>query len=113
MEACICKVIEDFLVVVLNEELDHHNAELIRDEIDRMIEIEEKRYVIFDFTNVSFMDSSGIGVIMGRYRKVYYMGGRIYVIGINKIIDRIFSMSGLYKIVTRGESIEEIIKNVG
>ena len=113
MEECNYIVMEEFLIVELNEDLDHHNAELIRDEIDKLIEIEEKRNVIFDFTNVSFMDSSGIGVIMGRYRKVYYMGGRIYVIGINKIIDRIFSMSGLYKIVTRGESIEEIIKNVG
>ena len=113
MEACNYRVIEEFLIVELNEDLDHHNAELIRDEIDKLIEIEEKRNVIFDFTNVSFMDSSGIGVIMGRYRKVYYMGGRIYVIGINKIIDRIFSMSGLYKIVTKAENIEEIIQNVG
>lgn len=109
MEECKSKVIDDFLVIELNEELDHHNAELIRDEIDKQIEIEDKKYVVFDFNNVSFMDSSGIGVIMGRYRKVYYMGGRIYVVGINKILDRIFSMSGLYKIVTKCDSLDDVL----
>jgi stage II sporulation protein AA (anti-sigma F factor antagonist) len=77
-----------------------------------MIDIEEKKNVVFDFSKVNFMDSSGIGVIMGRYRKVYYMGGKIYVIGINRIVDRIFAMSGLYRIVNKCESMAEIMEHV-
>ena len=78
METCNYEVLDELLVVSLNVELDHHNEELIRDEIDKMIDIEEKKNVVFDFTKVNFMDSSGIGVIMGRYRKVYYMASNLY-----------------------------------
>ena len=46
------------------------------------------KHLIIDFSNVSFMDSSGIGVIMGRYKKIRYADGNIAVIGINKMIDR-------------------------
>lgn len=109
MEKNIFEVIEDVLIIKLDNELDHHNAELLREEIDRMIDIEEIKNVVFDFSHVNFMDSSGIGVIMGRYRKVYYIGGKVFVIGISKMIDRIFLMSGLYKIVTKVQSIEEVL----
>ena len=50
---------------------------------------------------MTFMDSSGIGMVMGRYRKIQYFGGNVYVTGVGAGIDRIFSMSGLYKIIQR------------
>ena len=52
------------------------------------------------------MDSSGIGVIMGRYKQMSYVGGTVYVYGIGKNVDRIFQMSGLYKLVKQWNQTE-------
>ena len=103
------EIINNNLVVILNEDLDHHNAEIIREKIDRLIELERIKNIIFDFSKVTFMDSSGIGVIMGRYRKVYYNKGKIIVVGLSRIIDKIFSMSGLYNIVTKYMTLNEAL----
>ena len=65
------QVQENCLTVFLPHELDHHNAEEIRKESDHLIERNHIRYVIFDFAETNFMDSSGIGVIMGRYKRIY------------------------------------------
>ena len=65
------QVQENCLTIFLPGELDHHNAEEIRKESDHLIEHNHIRYVIFDFADTKFCDSSGIGVIMGRYRKIY------------------------------------------
>ena len=61
---------ENCLTIFLPKELDHHQTEEIRREADRQIERNHVKYVIFDFGETSFMDSSGIGVMMGRYRKL-------------------------------------------
>lgn len=68
------QVQENYLTIFLPGELDHHNAEEIRKESDHLIEHNHIRYVIFDFADTKFCDSSGIGVIMGRYRKIYRSG---------------------------------------
>ncbi len=87
------------LFITLGEDLDHHNAVAIREVSDSYIAKYPIEQVIFDFTGVNFMDSSGIGVIMGRYKQMSYVGGAVYVYGINKSVERIFQMSGLYKLV--------------
>lgn len=87
------------MVIHLGEDLDHHNAVYIREMADGFIEKYPIDRIIFDFSGVEFMDSSGIGVIMGRYKKMSYVGGTVYVYGIGKNVDRIFQMSGLYKLV--------------
>jgi len=56
-------------------------------------------HVVFDFEDTRFMDSSGIGIIMGRYRKIACFGGRVYAIHVDKQIQRMFTLSGLNKIV--------------
>ena len=58
------------------------------------------------------MDSSGIGVIMGRYRKVMYDDGKVVVTGLNKITDKILKMAALYKIVEKYETVEEAIEKI-
>lgn len=87
------------MVIHLGEDLDHHNAVYIREMADGFVEKYPINRVIFDFSGVEFMDSSGIGVIMGRYKQMSYIGGAVYVYGIGKNVDRIFRMSGLYKLV--------------
>ena len=53
----------------------------------------------FDFLKTDFMDSSGVGMIMGRYQEVHAVGGHIYIRNVNRNIDRIMTISGLYKII--------------
>ena len=93
------QVQENCLTIYLPGELDHHNAEEIKKEADHLIERNHIRYVIFDFRETSFCDSSGIGVIMGRYKKVYMLGGEVCVVHTNERMKKILTMSGITKII--------------
>ncbi len=94
-------ITDDTMVVKLARELDHHNSVPIMEEIDRQIYSGKVRNIIFDFENTTFMDSSGIGVILGRHRILKNAGGIIAVTNINKSIDRLLTISGIYKIVEK------------
>lgn len=98
------------LVIRLDQELDHHIALNIREKADKMIERGNVKNIIFDFEKSGFMDSSGIGVIMGRYKKVIFTGGKVSVTNVNAVIDRIFRLSGLYKIIEKYETIQDALK---
>ncbi|MDR1101384.1 MAG: anti-sigma F factor antagonist [Clostridiales bacterium] len=87
------------LVVRLEGELDHHSVADIRVEIDEALEENLPEILIFDLANVSFMDSSGIGMIIGRYRQMQEQGGRVGFVGINQKIDKLMQVSGLLKII--------------
>lgn len=97
-------VIDNCLMIRLPEEVDHHGAGIICENADRYLLREDVRNVVFDFEKTRFMDSSGIGVIMGRYRKISCFGGRVYAIHVDRQIRRIFTLSGLNKIVEVLES---------
>ena len=77
----------------------HHKAEEIKKEADRLIDKEHIRYIIFDFANTGFMDSSGIGVIMGRYKKVYMLGGEVCAVHTSERMKKILAMSGVTRIM--------------
>lgn len=94
------------LIIRLDGELDHHNAIEIREKADRLIERNRVKHIIFDFSGADFMDSAGIGVIMGRYKKVIFIGGKIAVASVNPTVDRIFRLSGLYKIIDKYDTVE-------
>lgn len=87
------------LIVRLPRELDHHVATEIREEADRYLEAGALSEIVFDFSETEFMDSSGIGMIMGRYRMIHLMGGKVLACHLHKQVHRIFQMSGLEKIV--------------
>lgn len=87
------------LIVHLPGELDHHVAEGIRKAIDKELSKGEMRSVAFDFRNTSFMDSSGIGMIMGRYRMMGYMGGKVSAIHVSDRILKIMQLSGIHKFI--------------
>jgi len=109
-EDAIYEVYQRCLIIKLKGELDHHNAVRIREEADKLIDRKNIKHIIFDFTETTFMDSAGIGVIMGRYRKVIFIGGKIAVAGVNMAVDRIFKISGLYKIIDKFDSVEAALK---
>jgi stage II sporulation protein AA (anti-sigma F factor antagonist) len=101
------------LIAKLSGELDHHNAEDVRLAIDTAFERSNVRHILFDFSDVSFMDSSGIGVIIGRYKNAKKRGGQTGVAGMNNAMQRIFDISGLAKIVTRFNVPDEAEKALG
>lgn len=88
------------LIIHMKEDLDHHNALYIREYADKKMVTKNVQNIIFDFSQVNFMDSSGIGVILGRYKKLRLLGsGRVVVTGVCSCVNRILTMSGLYGIV--------------
>ncbi len=89
---------ENCLTIFLPKELDHHQTEEIRREADRQIERNHVKYVIFDFGETSFMDSSGIGVMMG-HRKLSPTGGEVWAANLNERMKKILKMSGAAKII--------------
>ena len=93
------QVIDNCLMIRLPEEVDHHRAGFICENADRLLMREDVCNVVFDFENTRFMDSSGIGIIMGRYRKISCFGGRVYAIHADRQIQRILMLSGVNKIV--------------
>lgn len=104
------EIVNKCLVIKLMEELDHHNALTIREQSDKLISGKNIKDIVFDFTGSDFMDSSGIGVIMGRYKKIIFTGGKVAVTGVNQSVDRIFRLSGLYKIIHKFNTIEDAVK---
>lgn len=98
---------EDVLIVRLAGELDHHEAEFLRDKWKDMMYRNPIKHVILNLESVTFMDSSGLGVVLGRYKEVLQLGGEMVVCSVTPPIERLFEMSGLFKIV-RSEENEEV-----
>lgn len=87
------------LTVHLPEEVDHPVSEDIRKESDNIMRKKYIRTMIFDFSETMFMDSSGIGLIMGRYRAMGMRGDCIRATGVNAYIEKLLHLSGVYKFV--------------
>lgn len=100
----------DRLIVHLIGELDHHSAEEVRVKIDDRIERDNITKVILDFSKVTFMDSSGIGAVVGRYKKVSAKGGKICVADVNNSVNRVFELSGLFKIIKKFDNVDEAVR---
>lgn len=98
-------------IYYLPKELDHFAADKLKNKTADLFD-ENIRYLVFDFKNTVLMDSSGIGLITGRYRKVHDNGGMVYVINVNEKIDKLLLMSGIYRIVSKRENSNEIINEL-
>ena len=96
------------LTVHLPSEVDHHSTELLQRETDQLIQSRNIRCILFDFGDTVFMDSSGIGVILGRCRNMGFAGGKVKAVHLkNERVRKIFSMAGLYKLVKVEEDQDE------
>lgn len=89
----------DTLTVMLRGEIDHCCASAIRSSIEEMIHPSEIRHMRLDFSDVSFMDSSGIGMIIGRYKTMVAKKGRVSATGLHPPVDRLFHIAGLHRII--------------
>ena len=93
------QVIDNCLMVKLPEEVDHYQAGYICQEADKFLLRDDVMNVVFDFEDTNFMDSSGVGIIMGRYKKISKLGGRVYAIHVGRQIQRILELSGMSRLV--------------
>ena len=90
---------DKLLVFKIVDEIDEFSAQKIRREADYEIKRYMPRKVVFDFGNVTFMDSAGIGMLIGRYKIVKTFGGSLEMINVKPSIRKVFEMSGVLKIV--------------
>lgn len=98
-----CELKEGSVVVHVPKELDHHEAGQLKMEADMLIEAYHVRRLVFDFAKTEFMDSSGIGVIIGRSRNMGYYGGTVIAKNLNGRIEKIFRVSGLHMLIGTDE----------
>lgn len=94
-----CKKMEQTLFVTLNGDIDHHTAQDISDGIARSFRHSHCKNMVINFGDVSFMDSSGIGMLIGRYKETEIFGGRLVAVSISRELMKIFKVSGLNKII--------------
>ncbi|MDD3394368.1 MAG: anti-sigma factor antagonist [Anaerotignum sp.] len=87
------------LIIRIDGEIDHHTCEALRTEADRALEKMGGKNIIFCLGGVSFMDSSGIGAVIGRYKNIQRLGGRIAVAESNDRVEQIFRLSAMQSLI--------------
>ncbi len=90
---------EGILIIVPGEEIDHHQAETMIRYVENLIRQRPVRLLIFDMEETVFMDSAGVGMMIGLYREMHARGGAVGMIHMKKSIRRIYQMAGLQKII--------------
>lgn len=93
-------------------ELDHHIANEVREELDDILISKQVKNIVFDFKNINFMDSSGIGVIIGRYKKISNEGGKVSVVNTTPRVKKIFELSGMNKIIGIYDTYEKALSSL-
>ena len=99
---------DKLLVFKISEEIDDYTVRKIRRRADYEIERYMPKRVVFDFDSVTFMDSAGIGLIIGRYKFVNMLGGKLELTNLTQNVKKIFEMSGILKIIPVVEINENI-----
>ncbi|MFT8872433.1 MAG: anti-sigma F factor antagonist [Sporolactobacillus sp.] len=87
------------LCIRLEGELDHHTAEELRQRVTAVMDEEIVQHILLNCEKLTFMDSSGLGVILGRYRQIVGLGGELVVCALSPSVRRLFELSGLFKII--------------
>ena len=87
------------MIVYTPKEVDHCFADTIREMVDRKLQLENIKILEFDFKNTEFMDSSGIGLLMGRYKLMRALGGTVKIVHAGERIRKILMLSGIHKII--------------
>lgn len=101
------------LCIRLEGELDHHTAEQLRNQVNTVIEEQSIKHILLNLGQLQFMDSSGLGVILGRYKQISSKGGEMVVCSISPDVKRLFEMSGLFKIIRMEENENFALQSLG
>lgn len=103
------KTVQGVTVAMLSGELDHHTARLMRCEIDREITEKRPRRLVIDFSGVTFMDSSGIGLIMGRYKLMNERGGSVTVARPPVYIKKVLRLAGVDRLAPISDTLDDLL----
>ena len=101
---------EQMLVIHLPKELDHHNCRNLKRDTDLLLAENYINRIVFDFTHTSFMDSSGIGVLLNRYKQMATSRGTVAYYGAGPQVRRILEMGGVSRLIKGYEDRESAIK---
>jgi stage II sporulation protein AA (anti-sigma F factor antagonist) len=96
-----CEKIGDTVIIYLPEEVDDYNAGIMIEATEEVFRDTRVKNVVFDFEKTHMMDSSGIGLITRRFRNVYDRGGQAFVSNVGERLDKLLTMSGIYRIATK------------
>jgi len=89
------------LLIYMCGELDEYSANFVRNQLDYILSNYSYNQIVFDMTDLDFMDSTGIGVLIGRYKKIRGANIPIYIKNTNSHVEKIFKMSGIYEIMPK------------
>jgi len=102
----------NILIVELNGELDHHTADTVRQEMDEAIIKASVKHLIINAKQLEFMDSSGIGVILGRYKLIKAKQGKMLICNMNETIAKLLELSGIFKIIDTYENESDALSSL-
>ena len=104
---------DHILIAFLNGELDQHVAERVRIPLESRMESGRHKHVVLNMEKVSFMDSSGIGVILGRYNWLKKRDGKMVICGVRPVIRKVMELSGMLKIIPVVDRLDEALQMMG
>lgn len=94
-----CVMKKDTLMIEIEGDVDHHTAKYIRSEIDKAIFYYRPKVALLNVGNVDFMDSSGLGLILGRYTSVREVGGILKIVNPSRDIEKILALAGIERLI--------------
>ncbi|MFV9510745.1 anti-sigma F factor antagonist [Tepidibacillus sp. LV47] len=101
------------LIVRLKGELDHHTSEMVREKIEKELDKGIVNNLLLNLEQLTFMDSSGLGMILGRYKKIRQLKGKMSICCVRPSIYKIFELSGLFKILSVYDNEVEALESLG
>jgi len=107
------KIFKDAIIVYLRGELDQHTANTVRNAIEKEWSKKLATYIILNMEQLTFMDSSGLGVILGRYKQVTNDGGKLVICCVNRQVEKIIELSGLKNIINFYNTETEALNAIG
>ncbi len=90
---------EELLTAKITGEIDHHSSRWLRSDIDTAIMDNSPKKLRLDFSGVSFMDSSGVGLVMGRYKNMKERGGTLELVNMPKSIEKVMALAGMDRLL--------------
>jgi len=102
----------EMILASLEGELDHHTSQAFKAKVQTILDTEETKNLVIDMSRLYFMDSSGIGVILGRLNQLKKKGGKVVVFGMKSQVKKVFYAGGLDKVISYYEKEEEAVNNL-
>jgi stage II sporulation protein AA (anti-sigma F factor antagonist) len=106
-------ILSNALVVKFIGDVDNLVCSTYKTKLETIIEENKYKKVIMDFSNVSFIDSSGLGLILGRYNQLKKRNGTLYMTGVSQQTEKIFNIAGIWTIMNKYDNIEDALKVAG